>query len=204
MRFRFGLALTALLTASLASAQGSPFPALSVDYSADRTIESEAGTFTGKVHVSGQKQRSETNMEGMQSVMIVRGDTKQGFMLMPAQRMAMALAYAQARQQSASGPPDDVSISVVGSEAIEGSETTKYKMLMKDGSAGGFLWITREGIIVKMDMLQKERGKKTRTTVTLRNVKIGPQDAALFEVPADYAQMPAMGGLGMPGMGPRP
>jgi outer membrane lipoprotein-sorting protein len=196
--------LLALLTLALplsVLAEARP-PALTVDYSADRTIESAEGTFTGKVSVAGKKQRSETNAGGMQSVMILRGDTQRGFMLMPSQRMAMPLAYAQARQQSESGPPDDVSISEVGSETLEGFATTKYKMLMKDGSAGGFLWITREGIVMKMDMLQKERGKKSRTTVTLTNVKIGPQDPALFEVPKDYAQMPSIGGF-VPGMRPR-
>ena len=200
-RFAPSLALS-LLFALAASAAGPPFPALTVEYSADRTMDSEAGAFTGKVHVAGQKQRSEMNMGGMQSVMILRGDTQAGYMLMPAQKMAMALGYSEARQQSPSGPPDDVSISTVGDETIEGFATTKYKLLMKDGSAGGFIWISREGIIMKMDMLQKERGKKSRMTLTLKNVKIGRQDAALFEVPKDYAQMPNMGGF-MPGMRPR-
>ncbi len=201
MRFRLlAAACTFFATAALA---GAPLPVPRVAYSADRTIESDAGTFTGKVHVSGAKERAEMNMEGMQSVMIIRGDTRTGYMLMPAQRMAMTLDYANAREQSPSGPPADVTITEEGKETIEGIATRKYKMLMKDGSAGGFVWVSDDGIVMKMDMLQKADGKKSRITMTLRNVKVGPQDASLFEVPAGYTQMPAMGGFGMPGMGRR-
>jgi hypothetical protein len=178
-----------------------PLPATQVSYSADRTIASDAGTFTGKVNVSGLKERAEINMEGMRSVMIIRGDTQSGILLMPEQRMAMTLDYADARQQSPSGPPADVTITEVGAETLEGIPTRKYEMRMKDGSAGGLVWVSNEGIVMKMDLVQKQGTKETHITTTLKNVMIGAQDAALFEVPAGYTQMPAMGGFGMPRMG---
>jgi hypothetical protein len=184
----------------LASLAQSALPALGVEYSADRIMETSEGTFAGKVNMAGPKQRSTMSMGGMESVMIVRADQKKGYMLMPSQRMAMEVDYAQARSQSG-GPPDDVSISEAGKETIEGFETTKYKLLMKDGSAGGFMWITRDGIVMKMDMLTKERGKKSRMTLLLKNVKIGEQDAALFEVPKGYVI--TKGSMGLPRMGPR-
>jgi hypothetical protein len=72
-------------------------------------------------------------------------------------------------------------------------------MVMKDGTAGGFIWITSDGIAIKMDMLSKSGGEKTRMTLTLKNLKIGAQDPQLFEVPGDYKAMPRFGG--MSGMG---
>jgi hypothetical protein len=94
-----------------------------------------------------------------------------------------------------------VDITEVGKETLDGHATTKYKLLMKDGSAGGFIWITGEGIPVKMDMLSKSGGEKTRVTMTLSNLKVGAQDPQLFEVPADYSAMPSFGfGGGKPGM----
>ena len=66
-------------------------------------------------------------------------------------------------------------------------------MLLEGGSAGGFIWITQEGIPVKMDMLSKSGRKKSRITMTLTNLTIGAQDPQLFELPADYSAMPSFG-----------
>jgi hypothetical protein len=170
-------------------------PAPQVEYSADRVIESEAGTFTGKVFAAKDKERSEIAMRGMQSVTIVRRDKQLGWMLMPSHRLYSQMDLARARQQSGA-PAEDVTIEEIGSETIEGYAATKYKLLMKDGSAGGFIWVTADGIAIKMDMLTKEGGKKSRMTMTLTNLKIGPQDAALFELPSGYSAMPTMGNIG--------
>jgi hypothetical protein len=68
---------------------------------------------------------------------------------------------------------------------------------MKDGSGGGFIWITEQGIPVKMDMLSKSGSEKSRMTVTLKNLNIGSQDAQLFDLPSGFTAMPSMGNLGM-------
>lgn len=183
----------ALLCAAAAPAQTSPLPVPTVEYSADRVIETEAGTFGGKVHSALGKERAELEVEGMKSVMILRPDLQLGWMLMPAQKMYQQLDLSAARQQAGAGPADDVQITVVGDEEIDGHATTKYKLLMKDGSAGGFMWFTREGIAVKMDLLTKERGSSQRMTIRLSNLQIGPQDPAQFELPGGYTKMPAFG-----------
>jgi hypothetical protein len=176
-------------------------PAPTVEYSADRLIESEAGNFNGKVYSAKDRERTEMSMGDMQTVMILRRDKQLGYMLMPMQKSYQQIDFAQAAQQSGAAPDDQVEITVVGTETVEGFESTKYKMLMKDGSAGGFIWITQQGIPVKMDMLSKSGREKTRMTMTLKNLTIGPQDPQLFEVPADYSAMPSFGfGGGKPGM----
>jgi len=53
-------------------AKGAGLPQTTVEYSADRIMETEAGTFEGKVHAAKDKERSETNMRNMQRVMIRR------------------------------------------------------------------------------------------------------------------------------------
>src|SRR5262245_26843477 len=42
--------------------EAASLPAPTVDYSADRVIESEAGTFTGKVYATKDKERTEISM----------------------------------------------------------------------------------------------------------------------------------------------
>jgi uncharacterized protein DUF4412 len=199
---RFSL-LVVLCTAAFAgqSHADGQLPVPSVDYSADRIVETEAGTFDGKVYFTKDKERMETNAQGMQSVMIFRRDQQLGWMLMPAQRMYQKLDLRRAQEQSGTKPSDQITITEVGAEAVEGHDATKYKMLMKDGSGGGFIWITQEGIPVKMDFLGKSGRDKTRMTVTLTNLTIGDQDPALFEPPADYKAMPSFPGFGGKGGG---
>jgi hypothetical protein len=199
---RFSVLFSFCLLGVVSEARAVSLPAPSVEYAADRIVETEAGTFEGKVYSARDKERSETNMGGMQSVMIVRRDQQIGWMLMPAQKMYREMDLRQAREQSGAAPDDLMEITQVGSESVEGFDSTKYKLVMQDGSAGGFIWITAQGIAVKMDMLSKFEGKKTRMTVTLKNVNIGSQDSRLFEVPPDYSAMPgatgaALGSLGM-------
>jgi hypothetical protein len=193
---RFALVSVLCIVAFAATAQGAGLPTPTVEYSADRVMETEAGTFEGKVYAAKDKERSETSMKGMTSVMILRRDKQAGYMLMPAQKMYQQMDLAKAQQQSGAQPADQVEITEVGTETIEGQPTTKYKLIMKDGSAGGFMWFTKEGIMMKMDTVVKNGRDRSRMTITLKNVKIGSQDASLFEVPADYNAMPAFAGFG--------
>jgi hypothetical protein len=191
------LSLLALVcTAACAGpARADALPAPTVDYSAHRIMETETGTFEGKVYFTRDKERLEMNAQGMQSVMILRRDQQLGWMLMPAQRMYQKLDLARAQQQSGSQSADTVTIEEVGSDSVEGHATTRYKMLMKDGSGGGFIWITQDGIPVKMDFLGKNGRDKTRMTVTLTDLTIGAQDPALFELPGNYKAMPSFPGF---------
>lgn len=185
----------ALLCAATAGAQElTTLPVPTVEYAADRVIETDAGTFGGRVYAAKGKERAEMEAGGMKSVMILRLEERKGWMLMPAQRMYQELDFAKAREQ-AGKPSDDVKISAVGSNTVEGHAATKYKLVMTDGSAGGFVWITPEGIAIKMDMVQKSGKKRDRMTMTLQNLEIGAQDPALFEVPAGWSKMPAFGGM---------
>jgi hypothetical protein len=134
-------------------------------------------------------------MRGMSAVMILRTDRKVGWMVLPAQRVYQETSLAQATQQTGAVASDQVDLEAVGSETISGVATTKYKFVTTDRSSGGFLWYSAEGIPVKMDVLSKSGGDKSRTTVTLHNIQVGPQDRTAFEVPAGFTKLP---GGGMP------
>jgi len=197
----FAGAVLACLGINIAGAAG--LPPATVQYSADRIVESEQGEMTAKVYsAGGGKERVEMDMGGMQMVTIVRPDKKVMWMLMPMQRMYQEMDMNSAARQDYTGVPDDVQISEMGSETVDGMPTTKYKMILKDKSAGGFVWLNKDNIPVKMDLLSKDGGEKTRVKVTLKNIKVGKQDPALFELPAGYSRMPAMGGF-QPGQMPR-
>jgi len=179
----------------------SPLPVPTVDYSADRVLDTEKGSFSQKVYVSGGKERSEMDMGGMQSVTILRPDKQLGWRLMPMQKMYQQMDLAKAREQTGASPGDNVEITVEGPDTIEGHATTKYKLVTADKKYGGFMWFTSDGIAIKMDLLSREGATKSRIQMTLKNLSVGAQDEALFELPAGYTKMPSFGGLSMPKFG---
>ena len=87
----------------------------------------------------------------------------------------------------------------MGTETVNGVQTTKYKIIMtgpKGEKLGGFSWITNEGIVVKMDAIAVDKKSKERIKMELKNLKIGHVDPSMFEIPKDYTKMDMMGGLG--------
>ena len=169
-------------------------PAPDTEYSGIRQVITAEGSFTQTVYHSHGKERNEMQMEGMSMATILRPDKKVAWQLMPMQKMYMEIDLKSANKMSGNAP-DDVTIDKVGSETVDGINTTKYKILMKDKSAGGFIWLSPEHIPVKMDFLSKEGNAKNRITMTLKNLKVEPQEAALFELPAGYQPMPSMGNM---------
>jgi hypothetical protein len=184
--------LLGLSAAFWLSAETLPVP--STEYSADRTITSEMGEMQQKVFHSFGKERVEMQMEGMQTVMISRPDLGKFWNLMPMLGMYMEIDSAKAGQMSGQ-MPDDITIEKMGTDQINGIATTKYKMLKKDKSAGGFIWLTAEHIPVQMDFISKEGKDKSRVKMSMSNLKSGKQDAALFELPQGLNPMPSMGSM---------
>lgn len=195
--------LTCAVLAPLAVIAAPP-PEVTVDYSADSTMETEGGmTMKSRIHHSLNKDRMEMGgADGM--VSIIRKDKKVVWQLMGDMYMEMPMDASNASGMEAF---DIVEQSEVGQETVNGIKTTKSKIVAvkKDGSGkfGGFFWTTKEGITVKMDMLSKEGDRKMRMTSELTNLKIEKQDPALFEIPSGYTKndMGAMMGMGgMPNM----
>jgi hypothetical protein len=194
-----GLTLCTVLMPLMVSA--APPPEARVDYSADSTMETEGGmTMKSRVYHSRGKERMEMGGAGG-SVTITRRDKNVRWQLMGDMYMESSLDQSS---EPDLGGMEIVEQTVVGEDTINGIKTTKSKVIAtkKDGSKfGGFFWMTKDGITVKMDLLSKEGGKTFRMASELTNLKIERQDPALFEIPAGYTKndMGAMmGKSGMP------
>jgi hypothetical protein len=99
----------------------------------------------------------------------------------------------------------DVEQTTVGPDTVNGVKTTKSKIIMKEkkpngSKMGGFWWMTKDNIMMKLDVISVDKGRKDRMKMELDNLKIGKQDASLFEVPSGYSKMD-MGGMGRMMMG---
>jgi hypothetical protein len=170
-----------------------------VEYSADTVMETAEVAITGKVYAARNKERREYAQQGQNMAMIMRADKKLVWMLMPEEKMYMELDLSkQGRSDDLSGWK--IEQTVIGPETIDGIKTTKSKIVMtgpKGQKLAGFWWLTKDDIIVKMDAIAMDKGRKDRFKIENKNIKIGKQDPKLFEIPAGYSKMtmPDMGAL---------
>ena len=192
----FTLLAVIVATLSLTTAARAADPARA-EYSADQVMEHSEGASKGRVYVAPGKERRETSEGGQNMLNITRHDKKVTWMLMPEDKMYMETKHTAASQSKDDLSEYQIEQSVVGTEKMNGVETTKSKIIMtgKDGSKmGGFMWTTKEGIQVKLDAIAIDKNSKDRFKMELTNIKISKQDPALFEIPKGYEKMD------MPGM----
>lgn len=192
------LMVAAMMLAGVAQAAKPTQP--QVEYSADTSMETAEVSMKGHVNYAPTRERREMVMDGGDKmIMITRQDKKVAWTLMPADKMYMEMSLDQASAQA----KDDTSKykieqTVVGPESLNGLNTTKSKIIMtgpKGEKMGGFMWTTKDNIVVKMDAIAIDKKDKHRFKTELTNLKVGKQDPKLFEVPAGYEKM------GMPSFG---
>jgi hypothetical protein len=197
MHSRIFLFVVSLVMAGSAAAYQGP----KAEFSADMNLESSDGAMTGKVYSTRNKERREYLDGGEKTIMIIRQDKKVVWMLQPEEKMYMEMKIPK------EGRKDDINgwkieQTKVGSETVNGVSTTKSKIIMtgpKGEKLGGFWWASKEDIIVKMDAISVEKKSKERFMTELKNLKVGKQDPALFEIPSGWTKMD-MGKMMMGGM----
>lgn len=202
---RTSIAALALLCAIGAPASASEWVLIDPDaqYSATRVMEAEGQRIEQQYyHQSALRNRADTEMKGQRSSMIVRADRNVVWLVAPAQRMymEMSLMDPQTRARLADIPDSDAinEYRLVGSEDVNGVAAEKFHVSARDAKGTeveGYFWIEKKHRIpVKMDLSD---GAK-RAVMELRDLKVGPQPATLFEPPSGYQRM-AFGGV--PGLG---
>lgn len=170
-----------------------------VEYSADSVMETAEISMKGRIYYTPTRERREVVVEGGDKmIMITRHDKKLAWTLMPAENMYMEMSLAEAKEQDKSDPSQfKIEQTVVGPEMMNGVNTTKSKIIMTapdGGKMGGFMWMSKENIMVKMDAIAIDKKDKIRFKTELTDLKVGKQDTKLFEIPAGYDKM-GMGGM---------
>ncbi len=168
---------------------------------------------SGKMYQSGGNTRQEINTMGILATTITRRDKKVVWTLLPMNNSYMEFSFDDAATGKKGDGIDnfwkspDTKIEKLGKEDVNGVETTHDKVTItaKDGQAHtGEVWLTKDNIPMRMKTAPSAGHE---VMMELKNLKIGKQDASLFEVPAGYqkTQMPnfsgLMGGAGAPGAG---
>lgn len=160
------------------------------DFAADMVSSSNDGSFTAKLYVSGDKSR--TDMPG--AVTISRMDKKVVWMLMPAEKMYVEQPIDTRAAMSTREKVDgEIDRKVEASEIVNGRSTVKYRVTFEVNGRreSVFQWIDESAHIpVKTAAIDGSWSSE------FRNIRTGPQDSELFEIPAGYNKM----SLGMPDM----
>lgn len=153
------------------------------DFSADMVSTSPEGSFIGKIYVSGEKSRMET----VGAITISRMDKKIAWILMPTEKMYMEQAL-DARSAIGAQEKIDGEIERIaeGRETVNGRATTKYRVTYEAQGKREmvFQWIDgAEQVPVKTAAVDGS------WSMEFKNMQAGPQDQALFEIPAGYQKM---------------
>ena len=172
-------------------------------YSADLVVTRKVGPptpMTMKVYVDGNKRRTEREGNGG-NIIILRGDLGKRYILTPGTKTYVEAPLDPRMLES----PNDWAKRMglvhekVGTEEINGEACDKYQYSsnpkkMANGQNNpampaaramtGFIWV---GQTTHMLVKSENAG----STAEWKNIKVGPPDASVFELPADYKKQEA-------------
>jgi hypothetical protein len=158
-----------------------------VAYAATRIVRLDGHEFATEVNHTRQRERISANVGGVDVTVILRSDRNLAWQLVPMMGM-----YAEADVSRMDTPASVriVSSEPMGQETVAGQGTTKYRAVFQTRSGStheGFFWQNKAGVHVKQRFPVTDRHGNTRLIETeLRELRVGEQDPALFEVPEGY------------------
>jgi len=176
--FSLGMFFVALLSTGMAHA------APMQSFSADIVSSSGDGEMAGKMYF----QNGLVRMEMAGAVTITRSDLKLVWVIMPGQPMYMEqpMTPSNAAMTQAVSGEGQIERKALGNEIVNGRNTDKFEVTYRrpTGQEVVYEWID-PAIQMPIKMVAGDGTWK----MEYRNVKVGPLDASLFEVPAGYQKM---------------
>jgi hypothetical protein len=192
MRFFSPILLAlAVISPITAAARAETLGDARVGFTAERVLTIDGQSYVGRMwHMPGA-QRHEQDLPALKPVFILHAGSAIGDVVLP--KLHTVVEFVLPKEFSILGDPGLLR-KPVGQETVNGITTTKYAVDEEtpQGRASGTLWLSAEGIPMKCDAeFTTNKGKVSTIRWELRHVRIGSQDAALFEIPRGYAKLPA-------------
>ncbi len=187
----FGIAMGFLGTAAVNAAG---FPETKVEYSADQYMGDGSLMMKSRIYHASGRSRMEMEERGVNQAIITRMDQKVVWVLMIPEKTYMETQLGKEEKTRDVRQCSYTTAKEAGKETVNGIPATvsEVEATCPDGSAfSGKMWTSREGILVKLDAVPKEgaKGEGQRIRMELKNLAIGKQDPALFELPAGFSKM---------------
>lgn len=163
-------------------------------FSADQVFKVGARTMTGTVYATSTAMRIESQMDGRQTISIVRTDQKVVWSLLPDRKAYIELSLDSLNQAAALAQPpsaQNLPHTNIGSEQVGTHLCDKSKVQStSNGRTSVFVeWAARDlgGFVVKR---ADENGK---WSIEYQNVQFKDQDQSLFEIPVGYQKLDITG-----------
>ena len=189
----------AVICAVLFTGRGVSAQLVSKPFSADKVVTKRGKTTTDKVYATPTAMREEGVQNGKKFISITRFDRKVLWSIMPDEKMYFEMAIpagaevAAAMTELSKGMMKDAQVKQesLGSEQVEGFHCDKTRMTVSwEGITSTTTeWTAKElgGFVVKKQ--DEALGEFTE----YKNIRLGPQDPSLFELPAGYKKMSMSG-----------
>ncbi len=163
-------------------------------FSADLITTTGKETHMAKFYATEKAIRMEGEEKGKKAISILRTDRNVMWVLMPDQKMYMEMSLNPGKSFAEAARESEAKIEreSLGTEQVGPYHCEKHlvRVTYKGKVYSGLQWAAKEldGFVVKM------MDEKTKATTEYQNVRLGPQDPSLFEIPPGYKK------LGMPGV----
>ena len=185
----------ATAVAGQALAQSPPPPApgaiwgggAAADYTAEFKVQGYGPKLRGRVYGAPGKERRETPDPWGGSTMIFRHDLGVAWTILPTG--PHYTEFPLRPPGTAALPPGSVppGLARIEGDDINDVPATKYAFPPTAGGPGGYVWLSREGIALRIDGQPRPGYPETR--FELDNVQYAPQNPALFELPPGYQRV---------------
>ena len=159
-------------------------------FTADRTLVIDGRSYQGKIWAMPGRERHEQAIQAFRPIFLLRSASPLGEIVLPQLKTIVQFKM----------PPEmrilvtaELTKRPVGEETINGIATTRYAVdeSLPEGHATGSLWLSRDGIPMRLDgSFTGQKGKVSTIRWELSHVRIGPQPAALFEAPQGFSKLP--------------
>ncbi len=183
-------AVSGLFVALMLLASGPVLQALAEDFSADMVSRAGKETIKSKIYVSGDKSR----VEMPENIMIIRGDKKISWIIMPSEKMYMEHPIVNSQApKTAKNFDNETERKSLGMETIDGKPAEKFEVtyMEKNKPVRVYQWIRDGKLPVKTEAVDGSWGTE------YKNISTAKQPESLFEVPEGYQSMamPSMGSI---------
>jgi hypothetical protein len=178
---------------AMVAASGAPAATLSdakIGFTADRLLIVNGKPYHGKMWNMPGMERHEQDLNGIPAAFVLRTDTPIADLVLPG--LHTTVEFMLPPELRLFADPRLVR-RPVGHETINGVATTKYaiEVTVPEGHGSGNLWLSDEGIPMKLDgSFTRSSGKVATLQWELTHLHLGPQPATLFQSPPGFAKLP--------------
>ena len=188
---RATILILVLAIVAAAPAQAATLGDAKIGFTADRTLIVNGKPYQGRIWTMPGMERHEQNLNGIPAAFVLRSDTPLAELVLP--ELHTVVQFLLPPELHLFADPR-LTRRPVGHETINGIMTTKYAIdeTVPEGHGSGFLWLSDDGIPMKLDgSFTRNSGKAATLRWELTHVRLGPQPGSLFEAPHDFAKLPA-------------